>query len=83
MTMTGAARRGISGVLRGGGAAGDGDGAPWLSRKRTRLSTSAWTIDVWNASEASCFSCSGFVMKPISTSTAGMLAPTRTRNGAC
>ena len=47
------------------------------------LSTSAWTMVDWNASDASCFSCSGFEMKPISTSTAGMLAPTSTRNGAC
>ena len=36
-----------------------------------------------SSSDASCCSCCGLVRKPISTSTAGMLAPTSTRNGAC
>ena len=47
------------------------------------LSRSPCTSRFWNSSDWSCFSWAAFVMKPISTSTAGMLAPTSTRNGAC
>jgi len=37
----------------------------------------------WNAAVESFFSSSGFEMKAASTRTAGIVAPTSTRNGAC
>ena len=38
---------------------------------------------LWKVAEVNWASWSGFEMKPSSTTTAGMLAPTSTRNGAC
>ena len=54
-----------------------------LEKNRATARATASAIDCWNSGLRSFFSWSGLEMKATSTKTAGIVAPTSTRKGAC